>query len=257
MTKKELESFKKRLLADRERLLADLARENQEIQATGMEDGDIVDIASANYDKNLLIGIMTRVEKEQLEKIDSALQRIEKGNFGQCISCGKKIDKDRLKVMPVSLKCFDCKKNEDVQIGGAFAMQAAPPFSSKKTTKKKAASKKSSVKKTSVKKNRSQEDRGQKIRNSQKYRKKKRVQKNCCKKSRSRQIHLKKDNVQKIRSEKKRRQRKVPRKSPLPQKKRLKKQPSKKAPQKKAQRKKDENKNPWTISLLKSSLISE
>jgi len=141
MTKRELESYKKRLLKDRERLLADLTREKQEINASEIEEGDIVDIASANYDKNLLIGIMTRVEQEQLEKIDSALERIEKKTFGQCISCSKKIDNERLKVMPVSLKCFDCKRNEDFSIGGGYTMQPPPPFSSKSAAKKKTAKK--------------------------------------------------------------------------------------------------------------------
>ena len=162
MTKKELDSFKKRLLEDRQLLLDNIARENQELESSDVEEGDIVDIASASYDKNLLIGIMDRVEREQLEKIDSALLRIEEGTFGKCISCGCAVDDARLKVMPVSLKCISCKQTEDNASGYAFSMEAAPPFSSapaptaksaKKTApKKSAAAKKSPAQKTSTKK---------------------------------------------------------------------------------------------------------
>lgn len=166
MTKKELEYYKKRLLEDRKRHLEDIGRGNQELQSGDDEEGDIVDIASASYDKNLLLGILDKVDREQLERIDAALMRIEEGTFGKCISCGKEIDANRLEVMPVSLKCISCKQNEDSMGGSGYAMEPAPPFSSskgkgkgtKKTAakkaagKKKAAPKKSAVKKPAAKK---------------------------------------------------------------------------------------------------------
>lgn len=164
MTKKELEYYKKRLLEDRKRHLEDIGRGNQELQSGDDEEGDIVDIASASYDKNLLLGILDKVDREQLERIDAALMRIEEGTFGKCIACGKEIDANRLEVMPVSLKCISCKQNEDSMGGTGYAMEPAPPFSSskgkstkktaaKKTTgKKKAVPKKSAVKKPAAKK---------------------------------------------------------------------------------------------------------
>jgi len=37
---------------------------------------------------------------DELEEIDQALNRIEMGEYGRCIDCGKKINKERLKIMP-------------------------------------------------------------------------------------------------------------------------------------------------------------
>jgi DnaK suppressor protein len=48
--------------------------------------------------------------KESLTEIDMALNKIEKGNYGICESCGKKISADRLKILPTARYCLNCKK---------------------------------------------------------------------------------------------------------------------------------------------------
>ena len=46
---------------------------------------------------------------EQLNAIDDALQRIEDGTYGVCEECGKKIHKERLKIMPFAKFCVACQ----------------------------------------------------------------------------------------------------------------------------------------------------
>ncbi len=41
--------------------------------------------------------------------IEEALQRIENGTYGICISCGKEIPKERLEAVPHTQKCVPCK----------------------------------------------------------------------------------------------------------------------------------------------------
>lgn len=44
----------------------------------------------------------------ELRDIDSALARIKKGNFGECISCGGKIPVKRLSAIPYASQCLSC-----------------------------------------------------------------------------------------------------------------------------------------------------
>jgi len=46
----------------------------------------------------------------RLKNIDLALGKIEKGEYGICEKCGKKISEERLKVSPESRFCLRCKK---------------------------------------------------------------------------------------------------------------------------------------------------
>jgi DnaK suppressor protein len=45
-----------------------------------------------------------------LKNINLALEKIEKGKYGNCEKCGKKIDEKRLKVSPEARFCLKCKK---------------------------------------------------------------------------------------------------------------------------------------------------
>ena len=44
----------------------------------------------------------------RLQKINSALERIEKGTYGKCEKCNKKISEERLKVYPEAVECAKC-----------------------------------------------------------------------------------------------------------------------------------------------------
>lgn len=55
---------------------------------------------------------MAKAEEERrklaVRRIDAALARIEKGDFGECIECGEWIAAKRLEFDPTALKCIDC-----------------------------------------------------------------------------------------------------------------------------------------------------
>ena len=44
----------------------------------------------------------------EIQRIDSALQRIGDGEFGYCVSCGIEIEPKRLENDPTTPTCFDC-----------------------------------------------------------------------------------------------------------------------------------------------------
>jgi len=49
----------------------------------------------------------------EIAEIDAALQRIENGVYGTCITCGDNINSARLEARPASTECVDCA--EDTQ----------------------------------------------------------------------------------------------------------------------------------------------
>ncbi|MCG6658103.1 TraR/DksA family transcriptional regulator [Halomonas campisalis] len=55
---------------------------------------------------------MAKAEEERrqlaLKRIAAAFQRIERGEYGECIECGEWIGRARLEWDPLALKCIDC-----------------------------------------------------------------------------------------------------------------------------------------------------
>ena len=49
-----------------------------------------------------------RRRQQQLAKIDGALRRIEKGEYGYCLVCGEEIDIRRLALDPAQTRCMQC-----------------------------------------------------------------------------------------------------------------------------------------------------
>ena len=47
----------------------------------------------------------------QLQQIDSALRRIEAGDYGYCFSCGDEIGVARLNFDPANTRCMGCMNN--------------------------------------------------------------------------------------------------------------------------------------------------
>lgn len=56
---------------------------------------------------------MAQREGKFIANLEGALRRIEAGTYGICRSCGKLIDKKRLKIVPHATLCFDCKNNKE------------------------------------------------------------------------------------------------------------------------------------------------
>lgn len=72
----------------------------------------MADVGTDNYERDLMIELIQSGE-ESVRNIDTALEKIEEGTFGVCESCGKKINKERLKAVPYAKLCIDCQREEE------------------------------------------------------------------------------------------------------------------------------------------------
>lgn len=52
-------------------------------------------------------------EENYLYHLNHALERIEKGEYGVCVKCGKKINPERLEAVPHVRLCIECKSKEE------------------------------------------------------------------------------------------------------------------------------------------------
>jgi RNA polymerase-binding protein DksA len=114
---KTIEEFKQKLLAEKKRLEKNLTptetnepgidREYQtkfpEIERDEEENADEMDMYGSNLATDETL-------KTELQKINSALEAIEKGTYGICSNCQKEISLERLEAYPQAYTCLDCQK---------------------------------------------------------------------------------------------------------------------------------------------------
>ena len=110
MDKKKLEAFKKRLETRQQELRRTVNR-NQVDGRSADEDTaqDIADRAASSYTKEFLFS-QSNNERQLLQMVETALQRIREGTFGECVSCGNEINAKRLEAVPWTRYCIACQE---------------------------------------------------------------------------------------------------------------------------------------------------
>ncbi len=110
LTKKELEHFKNKLLAEKQRVLEEMGelQSNNLKQSISDQSGEVSrysyhlgDTASLSYGREFSMGLAERQQK-YLEQIDDALGRIDEGTYGICRVTGELIPVERLEEVPVA-----------------------------------------------------------------------------------------------------------------------------------------------------------
>lgn len=64
------------------------------------------------FDRQFALNLVSS-EHDSLFEIDQALLRLEQGTYGQCESCGKPVEKARLKALPFVRLCINCQAEEE------------------------------------------------------------------------------------------------------------------------------------------------
>jgi DnaK suppressor protein len=121
MKNAELQDYKDQLLILRARLrgdvnqLADSALRKSRSESNGDLSSmpiHMADIGSDNFEQEFTLSLMEN-EGGTLSQIESSLERIEEGTYGQCEDCGVKIPKTRLKAIPYATLCVRCAEQQE------------------------------------------------------------------------------------------------------------------------------------------------
>ncbi len=104
--------FKKILLEERERVLNAASKPLDDIKISTDDLSDETDHAVSELSQNLSLTLRDR-ERTLLLSINSALERIDNGSFGDCESCEDPIELKRLEVRPMCRLCFTCQEESE------------------------------------------------------------------------------------------------------------------------------------------------
>jgi RNA polymerase-binding protein DksA len=103
------------LLLLRARLLGDMSQMEdtalKDVNAVRMP-SDMADVGTDAFEQELTLDLMGN-EKEVLEQIEAALDRIEHGSYGRCEACGRGIAKARLDAIPYTAFCVKCASRQE------------------------------------------------------------------------------------------------------------------------------------------------
>ena len=117
LRKNELLEIKEILLQMKKDILKTLAERIKSNDLTDQREiGDIFDDADLEQTRELNLLLGTR-ERQKLDQIESALSRMEKGEYGFCEDCEENIPAARLKAMPFATLCVKCKSERESMEG--------------------------------------------------------------------------------------------------------------------------------------------
>ena len=110
MDKKKLEYFRKRLEVRQQELRRMVSRTEQDGRTVDEDSAqDIADRAASSYTKEFLFH-QSNNDRQLLAMVETVLDRIRQGTFGECISCGKEINAKRLEAVPWTRHCIECQE---------------------------------------------------------------------------------------------------------------------------------------------------
>jgi len=115
---KELQHYRELLLEKRADIIGDIngltnsALRGQDRSNLSNMPLHMADVGSDNYDQELALGLMES-EREMLNEVDDALERIHNKTYGICVLTGKPISKARLEVKPWAKYCIEAAREHE------------------------------------------------------------------------------------------------------------------------------------------------
>ncbi len=109
MNAKQLEYFRRKLHAWKDDILKESAETLQNLQEDNLREPDIADRASSETDWSVELRTRDR-QRKLVSKIDSALRRIEEGEYGYCEVTGEPISLRRLDARPIATMTIEAQE---------------------------------------------------------------------------------------------------------------------------------------------------
>ncbi len=113
MNKKQLDYFKQKLYSWKEELLKFSNKTLKTLKESSTNANDPNDIMISDLNVDLELKNKTRY-KNLIHKIDAALDRIKKGQYGYCLKTGAQIGLDRLEARPIAILCIEAQQEQEM-----------------------------------------------------------------------------------------------------------------------------------------------
>jgi DnaK suppressor protein len=112
MSAEHLEYFKQKLLAWRQELLDESRETLEHLKEENWHEADIADRASIETEAGVELRTRNRYLK-LISKIDSALRRIDTGEYGYCEETGEPIGLKRLEARPIATLSIEAQERHE------------------------------------------------------------------------------------------------------------------------------------------------
>ena len=108
-----MEDIKQKLQEEKEQILAELRAQAASSKDNSRKDvGDEVDSSVDEQERELSLLLRDR-DRDRLESIEEAIQRMQTGDYGYCEECGDSIPQKRLMAMPLARMCVNCQQDQE------------------------------------------------------------------------------------------------------------------------------------------------
>ncbi len=113
MRKTFLKKMRTTLAGQKQQILMQLDEEIREGKESGLDEGmDTYDLASEEREREIHL-ILSDRDRDKLQAIENALERIEEGEYGICEDCEEEIAPARLDVLPFTRLCVACQEERE------------------------------------------------------------------------------------------------------------------------------------------------
>jgi DnaK suppressor protein len=113
MEQKKMKAFREKLLAKKQEILEVYTKtKTYGLEADQEGSQDVADKASSSYTKEFLFSL-SNTERELLQEVDEALDRIDDRRFGVCLSCEDEMNLKRLEAVPWARHCVPCQEKQE------------------------------------------------------------------------------------------------------------------------------------------------
>ena len=113
MDKRRTKVFRDKLLDRREGLVGQVqAAEQYSRERDAEATQDPADMAANAYTKELLVS-MSDNDRQLLNLIDEALERMDDSGYGKCVRCGQPLPEKRLEAVPWARHCVKCQELQE------------------------------------------------------------------------------------------------------------------------------------------------
>ena len=112
MNSRQQEYFRAKLMKWRNEILVDANQTILSLQEETVKEPDIADRASTESERALELRTRDR-QRKLIGKIDSALRRIDEGQYGYCVDTGEPISLKRLEARPVATLSLEAQERHE------------------------------------------------------------------------------------------------------------------------------------------------
>ena len=73
---------------------------------------DDIDVSDAVVQEDIAFALL-QMRTDTLSRIDEALLRLRRGDYGSCVACGPEIAERRLRALPFAVRCQTCEEQRE------------------------------------------------------------------------------------------------------------------------------------------------